>query len=225
MGGSVFTKGVHRLYVPRMVPSVYKHVHSQLVTALRPLFPRIDKPIEAAEKHTYGDIDLLVSLEGSAFRDKQTKGPMFADAWAALDKALAPMQTHQTIAQWNSKHLAIAWPKGLTPDEMKSQLAEEARHLARQKAAKAEEKEKQEKQEAEEAAKKAAKESGVEDKAVPAEKAGTAEMTKSSPHPDPSAGTPADENATIAELARLDRYVQVDIHMCGTDQELEWQKL
>lgn len=228
MGGSAFTRGLHRLYVPRLAPPVYKHVHSQLATALRPLFPRIDKLIEGPEKESYGDIDILVSLEGSAFHDEQKKDPQHADAWAALEKALEPRRTrHESTKAFNFRNFALAWPKGLTPEEMKTQLVVEARHLSEQRAAAEKHKAIAAKKTADKAAKKAAAEGKAvsEERAVPEEKAETAERSESSLNPDPSASTPVKENAIVDKNANVDRYVQVDIHLCETNQELEWQKL
>lgn len=56
MGGNAFP----RLSTPRMPPTVYQHVKTQLLTTLRSHFKHADTPIEGPAKTDHGDIDILV---------------------------------------------------------------------------------------------------------------------------------------------------------------------
>lgn len=219
MGGSVFTKGVNRLYVPRLAKPVYRLVRSQLSATLSPLFPRVTKPIDGPEKSDHGDIDLLLSLEDSTFNEEQKKDPHKTDIWAAVEKALAPTRTHQeSITVVNSRIFALPWPKEVTGDEMIPQLALEARQLAEERAAAKERA----------IARAEARAKAEVDAMVDVEaEVKAAERSKSSSTPGPLTPDSVEENAVQPdpEALKIARHVQVDIRLCDTTQELEWQKL
>ncbi|KAF3764880.1 hypothetical protein M406DRAFT_239722, partial [Cryphonectria parasitica EP155] len=85
MGGKAFSSGPRALYTPRMIPEVYETVLVACLAALRPLFPAVKSLVEAPEKTSHGDIDILVCLEDSSCSDKTA---IWAQVEAAL-KALA----------------------------------------------------------------------------------------------------------------------------------------
>lgn len=219
MGGSVFTRGINRLYVPRLAPPVYRLVRSQLSATLSPLFSRITKPVDGPNKTDHGDIDLLLSLEGSTFDEEQKKDPRKTDIWAAVEKALAPTRTHQdSIHVVNSRSFALPWPKEVSGEEMIPQLALEARQLAEERAAAKERA----------IARADARAKAEVDATVDVEvEVKAAERSKSSSTPGPWTPEAVEEDAVQPdpEALRITRHVQVDIRLCDTTQELEWQKL
>jgi hypothetical protein len=60
MGGKVFTTTANPLFTPRMPPEVYFYVREQCHAILSKFYTYICTPIEAPEKSSYGDIDILV---------------------------------------------------------------------------------------------------------------------------------------------------------------------
>ncbi|KAL8769412.1 MAG: hypothetical protein Q9209_004640 [Squamulea sp. 1 TL-2023] len=61
MGGKAFTKGPHPLLTPRMPNVVYRCLLRQYREQLDAFFELVANPIEAPEKATFGDIDVLVA--------------------------------------------------------------------------------------------------------------------------------------------------------------------
>ncbi|KAI4157110.1 MAG: hypothetical protein L6R39_000773 [Caloplaca ligustica] len=61
MGGKVFTSGPEPLSTPRMTPSVYRSLLDRYLHQLSEIFERVAAPIEAPEKNSFGDIDVIVS--------------------------------------------------------------------------------------------------------------------------------------------------------------------
>lgn len=175
MGGKAFSTGSDALYTPRMVPKVYEFTLANCFDALTDLFHVVKTPIEAPEKATFGDIDLLVSLEGSLFTAEDTNDHQKAAIWNAIERKLEAIQVFEEGKLFNSKSMAIPWPIDLSKDVMVDQLAAES--IAGHKA-----------------------ESGwgeANNKAV----------------------------ETIHEAETESRYIQVDIQLCSSDQELEWRVL
>lgn len=175
MGGKAFSTGAHALHTPRMDPKIYAFVLADCFNALKPLFPAIKSPIEAPEKATFGDIDILVSLEDSAFTQDDIDDPQKTVIWTAIEKALKAVQIFQEGKLVSSKSIAVPWPIGTSEDAMASQLDAEL-------------------------------------------KAGhKAESERD------EASSKAVENSHEAEAR--DRFVQVDIQLCSTNEELEWRVL
>lgn len=220
MGGTAFTAGVNRLYVPRLAKPVYRHVYRQLAATLSPLFSRVTKPIDGPEKTDHGDIDVLVSLEDSAFNDDQKRDPLKTDVWAAVEKALAPERTQcNHIKAISTKIFALPWPKDITADEMMQQLAVEFRLQDEQRAMAT----------ARAIARKAARtEAGLAPTADVESELKPIGMSR--PSPSPAVPLPSESTVEVAvhsdpELLRIARYTQVDVTLCDTVQELEWQRL
>lgn len=61
MGGKAFTHGPEPLSTPRMPPAIYRCLLDQFHVQLATFFEQVASPIEAPEKATFGDIDLLVA--------------------------------------------------------------------------------------------------------------------------------------------------------------------
>ncbi|KAL8836898.1 MAG: hypothetical protein Q9176_006028 [Flavoplaca citrina] len=61
MGGKAFSHGPEPLSTPRMPPTVYRHLLDHFLVKLAAFFERVASPIEAPEKVTFGDVDLLVA--------------------------------------------------------------------------------------------------------------------------------------------------------------------
>lgn len=160
----MFSSGSKPLFTPRMAREAYEHIQKSCFDLLNPFFPCIKSPVEAPEKATFGDIDILVSLQDSLFPDEQIRDPQKAGIWEVIEKQLNAIRSYQETP--HIKNIAIPWPKTLTESVMSRQLAVEA---------------------------------------VAGYKAG------------PS-GDKAGNGKAEPEL----RYVQVDVHICATDQELEW---
>lgn len=118
MGGNAF-KGDDALDTPPMSPSVYSHVKTRCTSDLKKLgFPRVETPIEAPEKQTFGDIDILVCLEGTRFPPTAKAGAS-TSTWDEIEKALGAKSSmpqgrtgpdKQKII--DSKSVAIPWPAG-----------------------------------------------------------------------------------------------------------------
>ncbi|KAL8659856.1 MAG: hypothetical protein Q9226_000221 [Calogaya cf. arnoldii] len=61
MGGKAFSHGPKPLSTPRMPPAIYRCLLDQYHVQLAAFFEQVASPIEAPEKDTFGDIDLLVT--------------------------------------------------------------------------------------------------------------------------------------------------------------------
>ena len=61
MGGKAFTNGPDPLRTPRMPPAVYFALRDKYLSLLSTLYTHVATPIEAPDKTSYGDIDILVS--------------------------------------------------------------------------------------------------------------------------------------------------------------------
>lgn len=175
MGGKAFSTGSRALYTPRMAPKVYEIVLADCLNALKPLFPIFKAPIEAPEKITFGDIDILVCLEGSPFTPDNIKDPQNIAIWTAIEKALKAVQVFQDGKFISSRSIAVPWPINLGEDVMASQLAVESM-----------------------AGHEAESERG-------------------------EASSKAVEISHEAEPKN--RFIQVDIQLCSTNQELQWRVL
>jgi hypothetical protein len=129
MGGKVFSKGPNPLYTPRMSLATYKLAKANCTNNLTKLgFSRIATPIEAPEKNTFGDVDILVCLEGTSF----PPSARFDDAkWDQLEKTLRAVRSYsearigpdkQLII--DNKSLAIPWPENSAtePDRQRKEL-------------------------------------------------------------------------------------------------------
>lgn len=175
MGGKAFSTGSDALYTPRMVPRAYQIILANCVNALESLFRVVKAPIEAPAKSTFGDIDLIVSLEGSAFTSEYINDLGKTAIWAAIEQKLKPVQVFQEGKLSTSKSMAIRWPTDLSKDIMADQWAVES--IAGHKA--------------------------------------ESEWGKAS----------SEAVETHHEAETKLRYVQVDIRLCYSDQELEWRVL
>lgn len=173
MGGKVFSSGLRALYTPRLTREVYQRAQQQCFAALRPLFPLIQCPIEAPEKTTFGDIDVLACLEGSAFAADEISDPDKTAVWAAVERALRAVRTYQENRL--VKNFALPWP------------AVPAQAMARQLAV--------------ETAAGGDKAVGGSDEAV-------------------ALGGEAEK-----EAGQKPRYIQVDVQLYATKQELDWAYL
>lgn len=68
MGGHAFTaSGQLPLSAPRMPPDIYFMLRNHYLHLLSSFYTQVATPIEAPEKASYGDIDILVSLPNSTF--------------------------------------------------------------------------------------------------------------------------------------------------------------
>lgn len=172
MGGKAFSSGLRALFTPRLAREVYEHAQQQCFAALKPLFPLVKSPVEAPEKTTFGDIDVLACLEGSSFTADEIGDPKKAAVWEAVAKELRPARTFQESTL--VKNFALPWP-ALTGEMMARQLAVEA---------------------------------AVGDEAV---RCGDKAV---------ASGGEAEK-----EAEQKPRYIQVDIHLCATNRELEWSYL
>lgn len=121
MGGKVFSKGDNALHTPPMSPSVYNHVKAKCTTALQKLgfFSRVVTPIEAPEKASFGDVDILACLEGTRL---PPTAQLDASKWNEIEKALGASRSipHGTVSPdkrivIDDKSFAIPWPAGLDP--------------------------------------------------------------------------------------------------------------
>lgn len=179
MGGKVFSSGADPLYTPRMASAVYEHVKKQCISALRPLFPRVESPIEGPEKVSFGDIDILASLEGSDFQN----GAFAASSvWARVQEALGGVRSRyegEVVTDRGrvveAKNIAIPWPTDLSTDECAAQALLEA----------------------DQAAAYVVSDSHVQ----------------------------GAEEAGRPECGPKDRYIQVDVRLCDSNQELDWRLL
>lgn len=138
MGGKVFSSGSNPLYTPRIALAVYEHVKKQCISALKTLFPRVECPVEAPEKATFGDVDLLVSLEGSKLSTGNFTNP---SAWTPIQKALRGVRSDYEVRAGadrkrvvDAMSIAIPWPTDLSAGEHAAQMLVEvgpsATHVA-----------------------------------------------------------------------------------------------
>lgn len=61
MGGKAFASGPDALLTPRMPQPIYRSLLNQHLALLANLFDHVASPIEAPEKDSFGDIDIIVS--------------------------------------------------------------------------------------------------------------------------------------------------------------------
>ncbi|CAO1605902.1 hypothetical protein XANCAGTX0491_009407 [Xanthoria calcicola] len=61
MGGKAFSHGPEPLSTPRMLPALYRCLLDRFHVQLATFFEQVASPVEAPEKATFGDIDLLVA--------------------------------------------------------------------------------------------------------------------------------------------------------------------
>ncbi|KAJ4394284.1 hypothetical protein N0V93_003501 [Gnomoniopsis smithogilvyi] len=156
-----------------MVPEVYEIVLADCCKAITPLFPIVKAPIEAPEKMTFGDIDILVSLEGSSFTQDDVNDPQKIAVWIAIEKALKAVNVFQEGKLVSSKSIAIPWPIDLSEDVMAGQVAVES--AAGRKA-------------------------------------------------DSKRGEASSKAVGLSHEAEpTNRFIQVDIQLCSTNQELRWR--
>ncbi|KAL8711754.1 MAG: hypothetical protein Q9220_003925 [cf. Caloplaca sp. 1 TL-2023] len=62
MGGKAFTIGPDPLSTPRMTPELYHSLLDKYLHRLTSFFERVGVPLEAPEKTSFGDLDILVSI-------------------------------------------------------------------------------------------------------------------------------------------------------------------
>lgn len=130
MGGKVFSAGKNPLYTPRMAVAVYDHVKKQYISALKVLFPRVESPIEAPEKTSFGDVDILVSLEGSSHSRALFMNPT---AWTPFQEALRGVHDDYEARAGagrskivDAMSIAVPWPADLSADARAAQTLVEA---------------------------------------------------------------------------------------------------
>ncbi|KAJ0121743.1 hypothetical protein J7T55_008910 [Diaporthe amygdali] len=122
MGGKVFSSGPDPLDTPRMSQDVYKHVKNKCTNALKDLgFSHVVSPVEAPEKKSFGDVDILACLEGTRFL---SSAQLDNSTWAGIEMALDAKRSHsesrigpakQRII--DSKSFAVPWPAGFALGE------------------------------------------------------------------------------------------------------------
>ena len=61
MGGKAFAAGPDPLLTPRMPPAIYHSLLTHYITQLAGFFVKVAAPVEAPEKTSFGDIDIIVS--------------------------------------------------------------------------------------------------------------------------------------------------------------------
>ena len=81
MGGHAFTNSPSPLSTPRMPPDVYYTLRDRYLQILSSLYTQAATPIEAPEKTTFGDIDILVSQPKST-STAESLGQVLASARA-----------------------------------------------------------------------------------------------------------------------------------------------
>lgn len=121
MGGNVFSPGgPDDLRTPRMRPSVYYNVKAKCHAALKNCgFSQVVTPIEAPEKESFGDVDILACLEGT---ELPSTAQLDASKWDEIEKALGAIRSSPQCRVSpdkkiivDSKSFAIPWPAGLSP--------------------------------------------------------------------------------------------------------------
>ena len=115
MGGKYFDKVAQPLVVPRMGPMVYSVTKNRIIDLLKKHFLLVDCPLEAPEKQSFGDIDIVV--QGPIGRQKHLDVVFYE----LLLEILKPEQLHTETGNSKSEgdlsyHAAIAWPADV-PEE------------------------------------------------------------------------------------------------------------
>ncbi|KFY44946.1 hypothetical protein V494_01243, partial [Pseudogymnoascus sp. VKM F-4513 (FW-928)] len=105
MGGNVFTTIRNPLFTPRMPPEVYIPVRDHCHAVLAKYYTHVCTPIEAPEKTSYGDIDILVH------GPLTSPPPALSELGAALDAAASILPR----AENPEANYAIPWPSSLPP--------------------------------------------------------------------------------------------------------------
>lgn len=126
MGGKAFSTGSNALYTPRMVPQAYENILANCFNALKALFRVVKTPIEAPAKATFGDIDLIVCLEGSVFTSEDINDLQKTAIWTAIEQNLKAVQVFEEGKLFTSKSMAIPWPADLEKTIMADQSAVES---------------------------------------------------------------------------------------------------
>jgi hypothetical protein len=81
MGGKAFTHGPNPLNTPRMPTAIYLPLRTTYLKILSTFYRNVASPIDAPEKETYGDIDILASNPINAVVDIETlRQPLNAKA-------------------------------------------------------------------------------------------------------------------------------------------------
>lgn len=88
MGGKAFSHGSNQLSTPRMPAAVYTSLRDQYLTRLATLYGKVTSPIEAPEKDTYGDIDILVAAPKFDVSVKVLEELLNATASIAISKCV-----------------------------------------------------------------------------------------------------------------------------------------
>lgn len=129
MGGKIFTVGANALRTPRMTQEVYDLMKSKCLTSLKPLFKRAVVPIEAPEKTSYGDVDVLVSLESASLPrvGNESMDNTKLRIWASIEERLKASRTIRQNAY--ERHMALPFPV-LTSSLLERQVALEASEAA-----------------------------------------------------------------------------------------------
>lgn len=110
MGGKYFVSAAQPLQVPRMGQMVYYVMKNRIIENLKQHFLRVDCPIEAPEKDTFGDIDIVLQAPISA------RGHDGKEFYELLLKVLEPERLHTDSQNTRSEgdlmyHAAIPWPE------------------------------------------------------------------------------------------------------------------
>src|SRR3954467_14420857 len=110
MGGNAFTS----LLTPRMPPEIYDQVLKSTHAILKTHYRQVGTPIEAPEKETYGDVDILVlGPFDPAFDPDKTNVLLVAGAIAKELGAKEWMRDNRLL------NFAVPWPRKENDEEEK----------------------------------------------------------------------------------------------------------
>lgn len=126
MGGLYFSNGVQSLHTPRMGKVVYYATKGRIIDALKKHFLRVDCPLEAPEKSSFGDIDIVVQAPINVTTVSEK------DLYDLFLKVLKPERLETDIQNSKSQgglmfHAAIPWPDDV-PEKPYEPLKPEVRH-------------------------------------------------------------------------------------------------
>lgn len=76
MGGSAFTSMLGKGAFPRLPPRVYQAIKARYLAKIGDLYSLVTVPIEAPEKVTYGDLDILVAVPKSSLTVGDSGNPL-----------------------------------------------------------------------------------------------------------------------------------------------------
>lgn len=122
MGGKAFSTGPNAVRTPRMVPEVYVFALNRTTNALEKLFPNVKSPIEGPEKASFGDIDVMVSLEGAAFTKEELDDPQKEAVWAAVKEELGAYRVIHDKNAYGSQTFAVSRPGDIDADVWERQV-------------------------------------------------------------------------------------------------------